>query len=323
MVSVVAMRFAVAFLLASSIPLAGWESVEPRGEPLARHECAFVEAAGKLYLIGGRGEKPVNVYDPATNRWSDAAAPPIEIHHFQPVVVRGKIYVMGALTGKYPHETPIENVLIFDPRANTWSEGPAIPPERRRGAAGAVAHKGKIYLVAGILDGHWDGHVPWLDSFDPKRGVWERLADAPRPRDHFQAVVIGRKMYVAGGRLSSAKTGETFKLSVGEVDVFDFRTGAWSTADQKIPTERAGSFSVAWKGRMLVLGGESGTQKQAHAEVETFDPKTGRWQPLAPLQQGRHGTGVARAKGRLWVAAGSGNRGGGPELTTLESWRGR
>ncbi len=317
------MRFAIALVMVSAALGAEWQSVGAVGEPQKRHECAFVEAGSKLYLIGGRGEKPVNVYDPATNRWSDATQPPIEIHHFQPVVVGGKIYVMGALTGKYPHETPIENVLIFDPKNNVWSEGPPIPEGRRRGAAGAALYKGKIYMSAGILDGHWDGHVKWLDAFDPKTGEWEQLADAPRARDHFQAVVIGDKMYLAGGRLSSAKTGETFKLSVGEVDVFDFASGAWSTADHGIPTERAGSFSVAWKGRVLVLGGESGAQKEAHAEVEAFDPKSGQWESLPPMRQGRHGTGVAAAKDKLWVAAGSANRGGGPELTTLESWTGR
>jgi len=316
------MRIAIALLAASTAFGAEWTAVQTEGEPVARHECAFVEAAGKLYLIGGRGDKPVNVYDPKTNRWSDAAQPPIEIHHFQPVALDGKIYVLGALTGKYPHETPIKNVLIFDPAAGAWSEGPAIPKNRQRGGAGAVAYQGKIYLIAGILDGHWDGHVAWLDAFDPNTGEWTELADAPRPRDHFQAVVLGGKIFVAGGRRSSAKTGDTFKLSVGEVDVYDFASGEWSTADNKIPTERAGSFSSAWKGRILVLGGESGAQAEAHAEVEAFDPNTGKWESLPPLRQGRHGTGVALAQGKLWVAAGSANRGGGPELTTLESWAG-
>ncbi|MEX2300068.1 MAG: kelch repeat-containing protein [Bryobacterales bacterium] len=316
------MRIAIALLAASAAFGADWTAVQTQGEPMARHECAFVEAAGKLYLIGGRGMKPVNVYDPKTNRWSDAAQPPIEIHHFQPVALDGKIYVLGALTGKYPHETPIENVLIFDPAAGAWSEGPAIPKNRQRGASGAVAYQGKIYLIAGILDGHWDGHVAWLDAFDPETGEWTQLANAPRPRDHFQGVVLGGKIYVAGGRRSSAKTGDTFKLSVGEVDVYDFASGQWSTAENKIPTERAGSFSIAWKGRMLVMGGESGAQQQAHAEVEAFDPNTGEWESLSPLSQGRHGTGVALADGKLWVAAGSANRGGGPELTTLESWVG-
>jgi N-acetylneuraminic acid mutarotase len=314
---------AIAFFWCSAAFAAGWTAAEPQGAPLARHECAFIEAGDKLYLIGGRGEKPVNVYDPKTNAWSEAAAPPLEIHHFQPVELGGKIYVLGAFTGKYPHETPIENVLIFDPKANAWTTGPEIPASRRRGAAGVTVHDGTIYMVAGILDGHWDGHVAWLDAFDPETAKWTQLADAPRPRDHFQAVVLGGKMYVAGGRRSSAKTGETFKLSVGEVDTYDFSSGKWSTADARIPTERAGSYSIAWKGRVLVLGGESGAQEAAHSEVEAFDPKTGRWESLPKLLQGRHGTGVAETGGKLWVAAGSANRGGGPELTTLESWDGR
>jgi N-acetylneuraminic acid mutarotase len=314
---------AMAWFCASAAYAAEWTAVEPRGEPLARHECASVEAGDKLYLIGGRGEKPVNVYDPATNRWSDATAPPLEIHHFQPVELGGKIYVMGALTGKYPHETPVTNVLIFDPKADKWSQGPEIPAGRRRGAAGVAVHAGKIYMAAGIQDGHWDGHVAWLDAYDPKTGAWTQLADAPRARDHFQAAVVGGKMYVAGGRRSSAKTKETFTLTVGEVDIYDFASGKWSTASARIPTERAGSYSIAWKGRVLVMGGESGAQEAAHAEVEAFDPKTGRWESLPKMIQGRHGTGVAEAKGKLWVAAGSANRGGGPELTTLESWAGR
>jgi N-acetylneuraminic acid mutarotase len=318
------MRAATVVLLwASGVASAGWVAVEPQGAPLARHECAFVEANDKLYLIGGRGEKPANVYDPASNRWSDAAAPPLEIHHFQPVELGGKIYVLGALTGKYPHETPVPRVLIFDPKANQWAQGPAIPANRRRGAAGVAVHDGKIYLVAGIQDGHWDGHVAWLDEFDPKAGAWKQLADAPRPRDHFQAVVIANKMYVAGGRRTSAKTRETFNLTIGEVDIYDFSTGKWTTADAKIPTQRAGTYATSWKGRVLVIGGESVAQQAAHAEVEAFDPKTGIWESQPKLLQGRHGTGVALAKGKLWVAAGSANRGGGPELMTLESWDGK
>ncbi|MEZ5366849.1 MAG: kelch repeat-containing protein [Bryobacterales bacterium] len=318
------MRSIVMGLVAASYCLASsWTPMKTEGQPLARHECAFIEAGGKLYLIGGRGEKPVNVYDPKTNRWSEAAAPPMEIHHFQPVVFDRKIYVLGALTGKYPHETPVPNVLIFDPKANRWSKGPAIPEDRRRGAAGVAVHDGKIYVLDGIQDGHWDGHVAWFDAFDPKTGAWTKLPDAPRPRDHFQSVVIGDKLYAAGGRLSSAKTGDTFKLSVGEVDIFDFSTGAWSTAKEKIPTERAGCFATDWKGRVLVLGGESGAHEAAHSEAEAFDPKTGKWTSLPGLAQGRHGTGVAEYGGKLWVAAGSANRGGGPELTTLEVWDGR
>ncbi len=140
---------------------AAWQTVETGGLPVARHECAFVEMDGKFYLLGGRsslavfswfslrlwGEKPVNVYDPASNAWSAAAEPPMEIHHFQPVVFENKIWVLGAMTGGYPHERPVAHILIYDPRADQWTRGAEIPSGRRRGSCGVVVHAGKIYMA--------------------------------------------------------------------------------------------------------------------------------------------------------------------------------
>jgi N-acetylneuraminic acid mutarotase len=72
-----------------------WQLVDTQNEPTARHENAFVQADGKFYLIGGRGERPVDIYDPATNTWSEGQTPPLEMHHFQAVSHEGKDYVMG------------------------------------------------------------------------------------------------------------------------------------------------------------------------------------------------------------------------------------
>ncbi len=300
-------------------PSATWETVETAGSPTARHETAFIEAGGKFYLIGGRGMKPVDVYDPATNAWSTATGPPLEIHHFQPVLHQGRILIVGAFTGGYPHETPVPHVLIYDPASDEWSEGATVPEGRRRGAAGVAVQGDKLYLVCGIVDGHYDGWSSWVDELDLTTGEWRRLPDAPRPRDHFQAVLLDGKVYAAAGRTSSAKTGDTFKLSIAEVDVFDLKTETWSTAAAPIPTMRAGTSSLALDGKIIVAGGESGEHEAAHAEVEAFDPAASAWESLPSLVRGRHGTGLIHYGGKLWTAAGSGNRGGGPELDTLES----
>lgn len=208
---------------------------------------------------------------------------------------------------------------VYDPATDRWSTGPEIPADRRRGGAGAVVHDGQIYVVAGIRNGHTDGHVAWLDAFDPRTGEWRRLADAPRTRDHFQVGVIDGKLYAAGGRRSSAATGQPFELTVPEVDVYDFRTGRWSTlpTSANLPTPRAGSTTAVLNGRLLVLGGESGAQQAAHAEVEAYDPGTGRWTTLAPLIEGRHATQAVVHDGRLYVAAGSRTR-GATEISSQE-----
>ncbi|PWJ59641.1 N-acetylneuraminic acid mutarotase [Dyadobacter jejuensis] len=309
-------------LIGLSQPVAAqmWKAMEPETLPIKRHENAMAEVNGKLYLIGGRGVKAVNQYDPKKDSWSTLVETPLEMSHFQAVTYKDEIWVLGAFTGSYPHEVPIPNVYIFNPSSNSWRQGPEIPQDRRRGAAGAFTHNGKIYLACGIQDGHWDGQVAWLDEYDPKTNTWTKLSDAPRPRDHVQVALLNNKLYVAGGRLSSAKTKDTFTLTVKEVDVYDFDKGTWSTLaeENNIPTPRAGCTAVAYKNKILVIGGESGAQTQAHAEVEAFNPKTNQWEKLPSLHQGRHGTQAVFLNKKVYISAGSANRGGGPELNDLE-----
>ena len=299
--------------------LGEWQIVPVQGEPVAREEAGFVPAGGKFFLLGGRHENPVDIFDPKTRTWTKGAVAPLEIHHFQPVAVDGKIYVLQAMTGPYPREKPVPYVLIYDPAKDQWTKGAEIPAERRRGSSGVVVHDGKIYLVAGILDGHWSGAVPWFDEFDPRTGRWRVLPDAPHARDHFLAAMIGNKLYAAGGRTSSGVTNQVFDLTVTQVDVFDFASGKWSALAQDLPTPRAGGMIAVVGTRLLVIGGESMAHLAAHAEVEAYDTATGRWEELPPLAQGRHGTGAVVYDGYVYTASGAGNRGGSPVLTSIES----
>ena len=287
------------------------ETLDTADRPQQRHESGYVKVGGRLYLVGGRGARPVQSFDPASGAWATHGTPPFEMHHFQAVEHGGRIYVVGAMTGGYPQEPPVPHVYVHDPAADAWTRGPEIPADRRRGGAGAVSHGGKIYVVSGITNGHTDGHVAWFDAFDPSTGEWTRLPDAPRARDHFQAAVLDGKLYAIGGRRSSAGTGQTFDLIVAETDVYDFATGRWSTlpAGSNLPTPRAGTTAAVLNGEILVIGGETAGQQAAHDEVEALDPATGRWRSLAPLRQGRHATQAVVHEGRIYIAAGSRTRG--------------
>ncbi|MEO0339769.1 MAG: kelch repeat-containing protein [Bacteroidota bacterium] len=285
--------------------------------PVQRHEAAFIAVGDQFYLLGGRGIKPTSIYNTKTQSWSEGAIVPIEMHHFQPVVYDDKIYIMGALTGGYPGETPIPNIYIYDPTVDTWQKGPTIPADRQRGGAGVSVYKGKIYLSCGIKDGHRGDHKKWLDVFDPITQQWSTLPDAPRARDHFQSVVADDKLYLLGGR-TTISADNPMKHTIAQIDVFDFKTQTWSTLPNGLPTLRAGNYVTLYGQDILVMGGESFAQVPAHAEVEVLNIKSKEWRTLSPMLQGRHGTGVINYQGKLWVASGSGNRGGGPELTSME-----
>jgi N-acetylneuraminic acid mutarotase len=295
-----------------------WETLATNGEPHARHEAAFVAFDGEFYLLGGRRVQPVSILNPETKAWREASQPPIEIHHFQPVVFEDGIYILGAMTGRFPDEKPLDKVLIYYPRKDSWEWSHSIPEDRRRGSAGAVLVDGTIYLAGGIVRGHQGGFVPWTDRYDPQTGAWERLADAPRARDHFQCAYWDGKIYAAGGRQTSRETGELFSRTLSEVDVFSIAKGQWEVLPEPLPTPRAGNSTLSWDGWVIVAGGESMAQKRAHAEVESWHVEAEKWMAWPSLQQGRHGTALILHQNYIYTCSGCGERGGRPELTSTE-----
>jgi len=299
-----------------------WQSVvtKDNSKPVQRHEAAFVRVGGKFYLLGGRDIRAVSIFDTTSEGWSTGAAPPIELHHFQPVVIDSKIYVIGALTGGWPNETPTTHIYIYDSKNDIWAQGDEIPEERRRGSTGNVLYSGKVLVACGIKDGHIGDHKNWLDLYDPSTGEWEVLADAPRARDHFQAVLVNEKLVAAAGRNTGIIPDESFGGTIGEVDIYDIASNTWQTLPNDIPTQRAGNAATLFDGMVLVAGGESMSQEKAHAQVEALDMATNEWKALPSLIEGRHGTGLLEYQGALYIASGCGNRGGSPELFTMEKY---
>jgi len=300
--------------------ITGWHIIQTNGMPEKREDCGFVEVNGLFYLIGGRGIKPVDVFNPKNNTWQHKGNTPVELNHFQAVAYKNFIYVVGAMNGRFPHEKPLDNIYIYNTETDEWKVGPAMPAGRLRGSGGTVIYKNRIYLVCGIQDGHWDGFASWVDEFDPETGTWQILPDAPHARDHFNAVVIGHKLYVAGGRRTSFKTHEIARLTVPEIDVYDFKTKTWETlpAANNMPTLRAGTDAVVYNNQLVIIGGESAAQKESHHDVEAYDSKTGTWKKLPPMVTGRHDTGALTYKNHIYIAAGSANSGGGPDQDTIE-----
>ena len=287
-----------------------------------RHENSFVQSGDKFYLMGGReSAKTIDIYDYTSNTWQSLVdSAPFEFNHFQATEYKGLIWVIGTFeTNNFPNEVPADNIWIFDPSDNTWIQGPEIPAARRRGAAGLVVYNDKFYVLAGNTQGHNGGYVSWFDEYDPSTGQWTALTDAPRARDHFSAVLIGDKLYAAGGRLSGGPDG-TFAPTIAEVDVYDFTNSTWSTLPigENIPTPRAGAVTVNFNDKLVVIGGEVQNQEvygvvttDALKVTEEYDPATSTWTRLPDMNFDRHGTqGIVSGNG-IFVLAGSPNLGGG------------
>ena len=299
-------------------PASRWNNVQSNGEVTARHEAGGVVVDGKLYVMGGRGKRPVEVFDPANNSWRKLADAPLEMHHFQPVAIGKKIYVIGAFTCCYPLETTIDTVYIFDTSNNQWSKGPKLPANRKRGGAGAAVYNGKIYLLGGNTRGHSGGAVNWFDEFDPATGQWKTLPGAPDARDHVTIGIANGKLVAAGGRKTVHPL--PFENTVGRTNVYDFATGSWSKA-ANIPTERAGAMAVTHGSEVFIIGGESAAIEDAHSNVEAFNVDSSLWRKLTSMSTGRHGGIAAFIDGVLHVVSGSKKRAAGGETRSHEILR--
>jgi hypothetical protein len=122
---------------------------------------------------------------------------------------------------------------------------------------------------------------------------------------------VGNALYAVGGRRTSAQN--TFGDTVAEVDIYDFGSGKWQTTNMpdNLPTPRAGTSTAAFNGKVLVMGGESNMQTEAHNEVHALDPTSGTWSTLESMNHGRHGAQAIVSGQGVYIVAGSTTRGEG------------
>ena len=106
--------------------VAGW-SAGPRAarQPTARHENAVAAVESELFLIGGGGNRPLDVLNLASGKWRQVTGPPMEVHYAQAVVLGGRIHVIGAMTGPWPREgvVPRTSSTIRRPIAGAKAPG--------------------------------------------------------------------------------------------------------------------------------------------------------------------------------------------------------
>jgi Malectin domain len=303
-----------------------WIEVNATAPITARHEPCFVmvdnaKVGRKAYLVGGRGEKITDVYDPVTRVWTKKRPPPIEIHHIQCVAAQGLLWVMAAWTGPFPYEKNAPNAYVYDPALDLWFSKTALPLSRRRGSAAVIASydQTKIYVSHGNNGGHEEGNfstsLGYLDVYDIATDEWTSISNnAPNPRDHAGGTLIQNRICVAGGR----NGGEIGWPDVTPTDCYNLETGEWEV-EASIPQGRGGSlYGTSCDGNLIVAGGEG--NGLTFDRVDVFDGKS--WTVIDNLVVARHGTGMAIdcVCNQYHVASGSKGAGSGPEITSHETY---
>jgi Galactose oxidase, central domain len=287
----------------------------------ARHEACFLMVGRVAVLIGGRGKRSPNIYNPVTKTWRNGTYPPnnILLHHFQCAAIGNKIWIVSAWTAGFPREQNAPNVFMYDVTTDQWETRAPMPLNRRRGSTAVIAVGNLLYVSHGNSGGHEQStfatSYTWLDVYNTVTDTWEVLPDARFPRDHTGGALIGdgTKFCVAAGRIG----GNVGWPVVPETECYDIPSRTW-TVEANIPLPRAGSsYGRSCDGKLLIAGGEG--NGKAYAEFDAFDGK--KWIKLPNLVQTRHGSGLAVdcVCNAIYIASGNGRAGGGNELYSIET----
>ncbi|HEX8919534.1 MAG TPA: kelch repeat-containing protein [Chloroflexota bacterium] len=244
----------------------------------------MASAAGKLYVFGGLGDpsctnfcRTFEAYDPRANIWTAMGDMPYALAGLPSATTGpdGLIYLFGLPSGGYGSPTERAVLLVYDPRAQTWSHAPP-PPGIDESPVLVTGLDGRIYSVGGTVNGTAVGA---LSAYDPSTHAWTTLAPDPTPQHEFAATVgPDGRIYVIGGDATSAK---------GKVDAYNPQRNAW-TPVAALPTPRfALQLVTGPDGRIYALGGEGRCFTAPCDEVEAYDIHTKTWTAVAPMPHGR------------------------------------
>ena len=187
--------------------------------PMARYEHGFTSADGKLYVHGGFVEgvgrdSDLHVYDPVAKVWTDLSAPvkgtpPTARYSHGFTSADGQLYVHGGCTDDACLAAPANDLHVFDPVDNVWTDlsqpaGGSVPTARFRHGFASAAGKLCVHGGQGPSDGMETPLLGDLHAFDPITKVWTDLSDAatslPTVRESHGFTSAGKRLYVHDGQ---------------------------------------------------------------------------------------------------------------------------
>lgn len=296
-------------------PAAGvWNKLAPMSQGRAHHSVSAV--AGKLYVVGGKGElcegtlKSAECFVPDAGVWETLPPMSQRRSHHSASVIAGELYVVGGDGGCGSHNPTLDSVECFDHVAGAWRRLGSISEKRSSHSASVLA--GKLYVVGGkdVTLEHYhfqsdeygsermefrDGQTNYLESverFDPVTGAWETLTPMSQRRSTHVAAVIAGKLYVAG----ACEDGWS-------VERFDPIQNIWETLQQMSHLQTVPSHVSACviAGMLYLVGGEGFNSKHCAASVKRFNPEAHVWETLAPMSIQCQEPSASVIAGKLYV----------------------
>ena len=199
----------------------------------------------------------------------------------------GRMVVAGGLTAEGRASA---KVFVYEPSADAWSEGPALPRPLHHATA-AVGPRGRLWIIGGygMAGRTW---VPQAEvwSLGPDEPRWRSEPPLAQARGALAAATSGDGTIVAMG---GSTVGDGSAASVSRIVEF-LKPGSakWERGpDLFEPREHLGAAGTG--DRVLAIGGRVGGLNTNLRSVESWRPGEGAWRRESPLQKERAGFAAA------------------------------
>ena len=252
-----------------------WTKKQPMPRPA--HHAALAAANGRIYVMGGfvvpkdnaipvgGAWEPIDnawEYDPAADSWKSLPPLPGKRGSALAAEAGGKIYVIGGVTTVDGSQDPFftffgpSKVLatndVYDPAKNKWES--RTPMSVARNHAFGAAVNGKIYVIGGRT-GHGfilsATNTDVVEEYNPVSNSWSAPKERmPTPRSGGAWGTDGRRIYVAGGEVTTTELVGAFKA----IEAYDVVTNSWMTLPS-MPMPRHGVAGAVIGNRFHLVSG--------------------------------------------------------------------
>jgi len=160
-----------------------------------------------------------------------------------------------------------------------------------RSGLAVVTFENHVFSIAGETAAGISGKV---ESFNPATNQWESLTDKTTPVADINAIVIGGKIFVPGGRLSDGTVTDV-------LEIYDPRQDRWEQGT-RLPGGISAYALAAFEGKLYLFGGWDG--KKFVDTVYRYDPALDEWREMTGLNTPRGFLGAAVVGGKIYLVGG-------------------
>ena len=181
--------------------------------PAKRGGGALVKLGRTLHFFGGTFREGGHYLEDSGDHWTLLlddptgwlSAPPLPNprNHTAGVALGGKVYAIGGQHLGNEESGNQEDVHVFDPATQAWTEAAPLPTPLSHTSASTLVLEGRIVVVGGVTQKSKE--VRTVYAYDPLLNTWETWTPLPASRQSPVAGFVGGNLIVTTGSANTTQ----------------------------------------------------------------------------------------------------------------------